>query len=598
MCYETCRFWKRFLVLPGILLFAVAAESQVAPTTIFQLDGNAAQSAGYPACTYGSPCDYWNLLNGSGNSLPSGGIGTGSSAGHSSIRTFVNGNVSDQAFTGGGSKDPNLISQWAYSVGSTPPKDHLNAAYAAGYQLGGDFEIMFGADRNSGASGDANIGIWFFQQKVAPNGSGGFTGAHVNHDIFLISAFTGGGGTSTIEALEWDSGCASGVKNPTVGQCADTNLRLLADVGLSNICTSTSAFCAITNAAATTTTWEGVVQSPWFFEGGADITFILAQAGITNLPCFASFLVETRSSQSTTAVLKDFIAGSFPVCSVSITKNCDTNNTFVIDPPGTTVQYAFTGTVTNTGIGPLYSVTLTDTFPANSSSTALASTTAGVGGIFTAPGTLVFASPLGAGQQFTYSGSYQNAGSNLTNNIGAGASSSPGGATLDVTSSTSLQQCNVRPTSGLTIVKSCVVSLQPVSGVGVVIQVDNTYRVCNVGQVQVASITVTDNKTLTNGTTTAGTISSLDGTASSSSPNCAPVIHASYRPPACTTDPSGGTCAFTDIGSVTTGTGALNTGTVQGGQILVNGVAIGGAGAGSSATCHLCPAGACSTTVP
>ncbi|PYX51450.1 MAG: hypothetical protein DMG79_03015, partial [Acidobacteria bacterium] len=90
-------------------------------------------------------------------------------------------------------------------------------------------------------NGDANIGIWFFQNNVGPNGSGGFTGSHVDHDVFLISAFTGGGGTSTIEVLEWDHTCAAGVKNPASGQCADTNLRLLANVGIANVCTPTSA---------------------------------------------------------------------------------------------------------------------------------------------------------------------------------------------------------------------------------------------------------------------------------------------------------------------------------------------------------------------
>ena len=566
------------------LLCASVAMAQVAPTSIFQLNGNAANSIS--TCTYGQPCDYWNLLNGTGNNSSTGAPGNNSSAGHSSIRTYVSGAASTPAFTGGGSKDSNLISQWSYSTTPTPNKDTLNAAYAAGYQIGGNFEIIFGADRLS-PNGDANIGIWFFQKAVAANGTGGFTGAHVDHDIFLISAFTGGGGVSTIEALEWDHTCSTGVKNPAVGQCADTNLRLLANVGLANVCTATSPTCAITNAAATTTTWEGQIAAPLFFEGGVDITYLLNQVGITNLPCFASFLVETRSSQSTTAVLKDFIAGNFPVCSVSITKNCDTQNTFVVDPPGNLVQYAFTGTVTNTGIGAIYNVTLTDSFPTNSTLTSISGA-----GTFTAPSVFVFNNPLPPNTSITYSGTYRNpALSGLVNNIGVAAGSSPNDTSLGVTSSASLNQCSPTPTPGLTITKSCLVRLKPVATVGVVIQVDNTYKVCNNGQLQITGITVTDNQTLLSGSTTVASGLSLDAPAQASSivPNCT-TLTASYRPPTCTTDNSGGTCSFIEQGLITTGTAALTGQSVQGGTITV---------LPASANCHLCAgSGACSAGTP
>jgi hypothetical protein len=282
-------------------------------------------------------------------------------AGHSSVRTFVSGTSSTFSFTTGGSKDPNLISSWAYSSGNTPNKDTLNGAYAAAYTIGGDFELVFGADRAS-PSGDANIGIWFFQNAVGPNGSGGFTGAHVNHDVFIISAFTGGGGNSTVTVLEWDSGCASGVKNPTAGQCADTNLRLLAVP--SGVCGS-SIYCGITNSGTVNSTWEGSLLSPLFFEGGVDLTAAFAAVGVTQLPCFSSFLVETRSSQSTTAVLKDFLAGGFPVCSAFITKSCGTP-TEASDGSGTT--FPVNGIVTNTGIGALHNVRVFDAVSVGTSS--------------------------------------------------------------------------------------------------------------------------------------------------------------------------------------------------------------------------------------
>jgi hypothetical protein len=104
----------------------------------------------------------------------------------------------------------------------------------------------------------------------------------VDHDIFVISAFTGGGGTSTITAYDWDHTCASGVKNPSAGQCADSNLRLLATPG--STCGS-SIYCAITNATTTNTTWEGGVAWPLFFEGGLDLTAALKSVGVNQLPC-------------------------------------------------------------------------------------------------------------------------------------------------------------------------------------------------------------------------------------------------------------------------------------------------------------------------
>ena len=76
----------------------------------------------------------------------------------------------------------------------------MTNGYAAAYTApvaGNHTVIVFGADRFS-TSGDANIGIWFFQQGVGPAPGGSFSGAHQNGDILLISAFTGGGGTAGI----------------------------------------------------------------------------------------------------------------------------------------------------------------------------------------------------------------------------------------------------------------------------------------------------------------------------------------------------------------------------------------------------------------
>src|SRR5260370_1796421 len=170
-----CITTKWFLALLVALLCSEVASAQ-APTTIFQLDGNSANSN--LTCAYGTPCDYWSLINLSGSS--------GSGRGHSSVNTFILGTSSTLNFTTGGSKDANPISSWAYTSTSTPNKDTLNAGYAAAYSIT-DFDVVFGADRLS-PNGDANIGIWFFQNVISTNGAGGVNGAHAKPGVLVISA--------------------------------------------------------------------------------------------------------------------------------------------------------------------------------------------------------------------------------------------------------------------------------------------------------------------------------------------------------------------------------------------------------------------------
>jgi hypothetical protein len=476
---------KRFLIwLSGAVCCAAVAMAQTAPTSVFQLNGNAANSS--LGCFYG-PCDYWNLLNGTGNNISGGGIGAGSSAGQSAVRTFINGTSSTFGFQGGGSKDPNPISPWSYAVTGSPNKDTINAAYAAAYTQGGAFTLIFGADRLS-PNGDANIGIWFFQQKVVPNGSGSFTGAHADHDIFVISSFTVGGGTSNVSVFEWDHTCASGVKNPGPGQCADSNLRTLALATGSGVCGS-SPYCATTNPVATTSTWEGSLASPLFFEGGVNLTAAFSAVGITQLPCFSSFLVETRSSQSTTSVLKDFLAGGFPVCGMSLTKSCGTP---AVTAGGTAINYPVNGLVTNTGVGTLYNVTVFDTI--GSLTPATTCTSPGCDTIFVVNNTPnspnLGSSTLGAGETGTWSDSSTTTSLSQPDvAIAKGSTSSASGATLDVTSSSPAQQtCMTTVSTSLTVTKLCTTSLNASAQV----QVGFSGKVCNTGPSQVTGVSLVD----------------------------------------------------------------------------------------------------------
>jgi hypothetical protein len=95
-----CRFisFIRSLLWFGIVASSAVAVAQTSPTTQMQIDGNAANDN--LTCEYGTPCDYWNLLNGT---QTGGNVG---SAGHSLVRTFLNGTASTDSYTGGGSKEP------------------------------------------------------------------------------------------------------------------------------------------------------------------------------------------------------------------------------------------------------------------------------------------------------------------------------------------------------------------------------------------------------------------------------------------------------------------------------------------------------------
>lgn len=352
---------KFFIPICSLLAFGIVAKADY-PNTLFEIDGDSITGN---TCTSTDKtalgCDDWNLLNGDGTTANSG------APGHSLTRTFASEPAGVNVFQGGGSKDPLPLLSWRWKQGSTPDKDTITNAYAAAYKDNeGDLNLMFGADRFA-VNGSANIGLWFFQDNVYPvgTGSGGFHGAHTNNDLFVVSAFSQGGGYSTITVYQWDDTCTRAVKNPTKGQCADTNLKFLYS-SPGNV-TCGYAGCAFVNTGEITVQWaylakfgssSKLIPAGGFFEGGLDVGTLLPG---TTLPCFTSFLIETRSSQETSAVLKDFISGSFKVCGITVTKNCGTNaNAPYLNAGGTSVHYHYDGTVQNVGIGTLYNVTLID----------------------------------------------------------------------------------------------------------------------------------------------------------------------------------------------------------------------------------------------
>ena len=409
----------------------------------------------------------------------------GGSPGGSLVRDFISGSASPTIFTGGGSKDPIDIPSWKWKATTTAPdKDTITNGYAAAYQSSENHLILqFGADRFA-VNGDANIGVWFFQDNVAPIGTtgGGFSGVHKDNDVFVVSAFTGGGGVSTITAYLWDHTCITGkgsniVKNPKAGDCADANLRLRYDSAVSGSCGYTLA-CAEVNTAPITVSWDYlakfgtdsfVIPTGGFYEAGIDLSDILSGTGITNLPCFTSWLIETRSSQTPSAVLKDFVSGAFPLCGLSATKTCPGDGT--LNPDGNSIHYVFNGTVTNTGFGGLTNVFIVDSLPAGT----IANTAAFKKGTAALPPALPGAptksvstvscpagSPVGAvcadlgslagGYIENWSVEFDSTSTDVVNNAFAAGAESTGDLLL---SDNTNAKCKINPSNSITITKNC-----------------------------------------------------------------------------------------------------------------------------------------------
>ena len=317
-------------------------------TGAFELDGNAVNGS--------APGDDWdNVCHQVTKTLPAADQQCKTAAdttGASAVSWVAEPNLNSTIFTGGGSKDPQNINKWAWKdgAGGLPDKDNLLHSFAARYPSTSDGDVLFfGSDRYDN-SGDAQQGFWFFQNKITLNGtsSGSFNGLHKNGDLLVVSDFSNGGTTSTITVYKWDTRCTkTGVQvdddnNPTTPSltCGDANLLILATSNSANCANpNPDTACGIVNPAE-----NPLTKAPWtfldksgntnylngeFFEGGVN----LSELGLGN-ECFSSVASETRSSTSTTAVLKDFVLGQLANCQADMTTQASRSGTIT---PGTEV---------------------------------------------------------------------------------------------------------------------------------------------------------------------------------------------------------------------------------------------------------------------
>ena len=336
---------RRFLILPVLViafisLFVIAA-AQAVHDHVFQLDGETTSTA------YSSPgsVDWNDLFNADGSNASGATTGGFTTAGftrdfgvrvsaqdacsltNTTSTTFC---TADGTTFATGSKDTLDISGWQCNRdNNVNSKIDIMNAYAAAYtNANGEKILYFGMEKNKD-NGTNNVGFWFLRGSANCASAGGsvtWSGLHQVGDVLVVSEFTSGGGVSTITAYRWVGGSTPLVPFGQGGDCKT------APTG------QTDSLCATTNAkgptgagnlpwnASVTTKWKtsdatlgvgNTVVSPDFFEGGINLTKVFAAAGQT-VPCFSTFIGDTRSSTSLTATLFDYTRGVLGGCQTTL----------------------------------------------------------------------------------------------------------------------------------------------------------------------------------------------------------------------------------------------------------------------------------------
>jgi len=343
----------------GTSVFVLAGAQAAGPGgTTFELDasldlsnGSAPKAAVTDHSGTGLPDD-WDRVAADKGLATNGATTSNATASTFDAETTASGSANNATiFTGGGSKDQAAVGDWKWkdASGGLPDKDNLLHAMSARYTTGSGPHIYFAADRFDN-SGDSQIGFWFFKNSVSTKDDGTFSGVHaagsVPHDpdnpgdVLILSDFTNGGAQPTVRVFEFvGSGGSDGSLN-LLGGTAD-DIRDCGVVGTDDFCGSVNnldgavAPWLLLNKSGQSTFGHGEL-----YEGGLNLTAL----GLQN-ECFSSFLAETRSSQSVTATLKDFVLGPFQQCTASAVT---TPSVSAPVAPGTAVYD--TDVITGTGV--------------------------------------------------------------------------------------------------------------------------------------------------------------------------------------------------------------------------------------------------------
>ena len=476
----------------------------------FELEGNALQDA------YPPPPDDWETLYAGGGSA--------------TVFTFtVDKNGTDDIFTGGGSKTPNLIEDWQWKSSPPPPdKDNITHAYAANYLVGGEQVIYFGADLFAD-NGDAELAFWFFQNDISKTATG-FDGEHKDEDAYVAVKFSNGGTQANITVYEWWSACdkqdiPNGNSPLVAGDCAADNIRVvIAETTALCGAAAGDTACAITNTSPQSSPWpytpksgsENIFPTTTFFEGGINIYEVFGEN-----KCFSSFMATTGASTSFTATAKDFVLGDFNVCSVDVTKTCV--NDIEADDIPTAITYNVRGCGINDGGGSILLSEFGNSInggayylPSDLAWYTPGQVDAGSGlrdfnpftdcndeGLLLQAinnGSLASSLNLSGGEALIYQFSEVTASNGPTDTVNLVAESG-GTDAAEIDPATATANCPPRIfAASLSVTKQCEVALED-AGDNLVVKINVGGQVCNTGEVQLTGLTLVDDPDMPTGVT-------------------------------------------------------------------------------------------------
>lgn len=517
-----------------------------------------------------------------------------------------------------GSKDILDIDDWTCRDQNAPDADEITNAYAIAYKVNGETHVFFGADRFA-TNGTKTMGFWLLQAAIdlsgtyelscIPNGDGLFrtaTGALAQHtvgDLLVLADFTQGGAVGNVRILEWvGSGGSDGSlnvifdqSNPGAGdpECSTTG-------GAGDI-------CATINQGNEASPWTYIPKgsssdSPFpqfaFMEGGVNLSAVFSGGEV---PCFSTFMAETRSADRVNASQKDIVIGSFNLCSIDVTKECGVNTPNLGNTP-IDFTYDVAGCFNNTGSGSVTNLNITDSppldsgtlqfweapvTPLNDSECADYTTIVNsLGTEITNPGSYV----LAPGTQALWTAQFTSTSNGDSDTATATAEGAVGGAPISpATDSATCPEAQFNP--ALDVTKQCTVALDASSGTQLVVKVDVNGVVCNKGDVPLDNVTVVDSTVPPNSElgTLLGPIN-LPAQADHNNPDCVPsgsnpsavAYSGSYTPDSIPTPPLGEPQLYTFEDDVTA-TGTDPTGTLS--ATCTGGTCIDMA----HAECSLCP---------
>ncbi len=197
----------------------------------------------------------------------------------------------------------------------------------------GDLVLFAGAARDSN-NGNENFGVWLLKDPNVncDSSASDFEGVHLDGDILIVAEFTNGGSSAAVKAFRWNDDDkipenGDETLDPIDGAdgtfCSDQT-----DSG--NIHTTgpgvSQTLCGEVNNVSIFPAWEpevfgagpqankpdlGELPDNQWAEIAANLTELL---GVGDNGCFARVLIETRTSQSITANLFDYMLADVNIC--------------------------------------------------------------------------------------------------------------------------------------------------------------------------------------------------------------------------------------------------------------------------------------------